>query len=136
LPTSVAATLVFTHDSSQTTHAGLCWAEEAAVAEEIKLDPASLEQPANRFKAGASSLAQLGQTVRAVLQEAGQAAQHPVAAGAADTFGQATASVLGAFSEECQLMSSKLAAAGFVYHVTDETALVVQLDSLDPRSPR
>jgi hypothetical protein len=101
----------------------------------IKVDPASLEQPANRFQAGAGSLAQMGQAVRSVLQDAGQAAQHPVVAGAADTFGQATGAVLGSFSEECQLMSSKLAAAGFVYHVTDETALVVQLDSMGLQPP-
>jgi hypothetical protein len=105
------------------------------VGEEIKLDPAWLEQPANRFKAGASSLAQLSQAVRAVLQEAGQAAQHPVVVGAADTFGQATAAVLGAFSDECQLMSSKLAAAGFRYHVTDETALAIQPDSMGLQPP-
>jgi hypothetical protein len=108
---------------------------EAAVGREIKLDPASLEQPANRFKAGANSLSQLGQVVRTVLQDAGQAAQHPVVTGAAETFGQATGAVLGAFGEECQLMSSKLAAAGFVYHVTDETALVVQLDSMGLQPP-
>ena len=107
------------------------------MAEQIKVDPASLEQPANRFKAGASSLVQMTQAVRTLLQDAGQAAQHPVVVGAADTFGQATAAVLGAFSEDCQLMSGKLAAAGFVYHVTDETALAVQLDSmgLQPLAP-
>lgn len=108
---------------------------------DITIDPASLEQPANRFKAGASSLAQIAQVIRTVLQEAGQAAQHPVVTGAAETYGEATAAVVGAFSAECELMSGKLAAAGFVYHVTDETALVVQLDSMglqppDPRTPR
>jgi hypothetical protein len=35
-------------------------------------------------------------------------------------------------------MSGKLSAAGFVYHVTDETALVVQLESLglQPAEPK
>jgi len=100
------------------------------VGQQIKVDPAALEQPANRFKAGASSLTQMAQVVRTVMQDAGQAAQHPVVIEGSDTFGQATSAVLGAFGEECQLMSAKLAAAGFVYHVTDETALVVQLDSM------
>jgi hypothetical protein len=126
---------------SQNTHAGWCSAGEAAMGRAINVDPASLEQPANRFRAGASSLGQLSQAVRGVLQEAGQAAAHPVVTGAADTFGQATAAVLAAFGEECQQMSGKLAAAGFRYHVTDETALVVQLDSMGlqpapPGSPR
>lgn len=102
---------------------------------EIKVDPASLAQPANRFRAGSGGLAQLSQAVRTVLQGAGQAAAHPVVAGATDTFGQATAAVLGAFAEECQLMSTKLEAAGFRYHVTDETALVVQLDSMGLQPP-
>ena len=109
--------------------------EETVVGNEIKLDPASLAQPASRFKAGAASLVQLSQAVRTVLQDAGQAAQHPVVVGAADTFGQATAAVVSAFSDECQLMSGKLDAAGFRYHVTDETALVVQLDSMGMQSP-
>lgn len=98
--------------------------------DQIKVDPAALEQPANRFKAGAGSLGQLGQAVRTVLQDAGQAARHPVVVGAADTFGQATAAVLVAFGQECQTMSATLAAAGFRYHVADETAMVVQLDSM------
>ncbi|HVQ94604.1 MAG TPA: hypothetical protein VMU51_26445 [Mycobacteriales bacterium] len=106
--------------------------------EQIKVDPAWLAQPANRFKAGGSSLTQMSQVLRTVLQGAGQAAQHPVVVTAADTFGQATAAVLGAFAEDCQQMSGKLTAAGFVYHVTDETALVVQLDSLglQPAEPK
>jgi hypothetical protein len=102
---------------------------------QINVDPAWLEQPANRFKAGADSLTQLSQAVRTILQEAGQAAAHPVVNGGTDTFGQATAAVLAAFAGDCQQMSGKLSAAGFTYHVTDETALVVQLGSLglEPR---
>jgi hypothetical protein len=97
---------------------------------QINLDPAYLEQPANRFKAGADSLTQLSQAVRTILQEAGQAAAHPVVGAGTDAFGQATAAVLTAFAGDCQQMSGKLRDAGFTYHVADETALVVQAESL------
>jgi hypothetical protein len=95
--------------------------------ERIQIDPAVLEQPAARFAAGATSLDQIARALRGAMKDAGDAARHPVVSAATDTFGQATAAVLDSFGGESTDMSGKLRAAGIRYHVTDETALVVQI---------
>jgi hypothetical protein len=108
------------------------------VGDSIKIDPAVLEQPAARFTAGATSLGQIGQAVKAAMRDAGEAARHPVVTGASDSFGEATAAVLDSFGAECTDMAGKLRTAGIRYHVADETAMVVQLaeTTIDPGGRR
>jgi hypothetical protein len=100
------------------------------VGQRIVVDAAALAQPAGRFRAGGGSLAQLGDAVRWVLTQAGEAAQHPVVHVAADAFGTATGAVLGAFGEECRAMADKLDGAATTYTVTDQRALSVNLHGL------
>jgi hypothetical protein len=108
---------------------------EAAMADQIRVDPAALEQPARRFQVGADGLAQLRQAMQAAMRSAGQGAQNGVVSAAADTFGQATGSVLDAFAAECRLMSAKLTGAGVRYRVTDETAVVVHVTDVNVTAP-
>jgi hypothetical protein len=106
---------------------------------EIKIDPAALAEPAKRFEAGAASLTQIGQAVKAAMRKAGEAARHPAVVQATGTFGDATGAVLNSFAGDCGKMAEKLRGAGLRYHVTDETALVVQLVGVDlevPAAPR
>lgn len=103
---------------------------------EIKIDPAVLEQPSKRFEAGAQSLTQIGQAVKAAMRKAGDAAKHPIVVTATGTFGEATGAVLNSFAGDCGQMATKLHDAGFKYHVTDETALVVQLSGVDLEPPK
>jgi hypothetical protein len=119
----------------QNTRVELVDQREAAMADQIRVDPAALEQPARRFQVGADGLAQIRQVMQAAMQAAGQGARNSVVAAAADTFGQATGSVLDALGSECRLMSTKLTGAGVRYRVTDESAVVVHLIDTDLSVP-
>lgn len=105
------------------------------MADQIRVDPAALEQPAKRFETGADGLGQIRQAMQQAMQSAAQGAQDGVVSEAANTFGQATGSVLGAFGDECRLMSRKITAAGVRYRVTDESAVVVHVTDVDLSVP-
>jgi uncharacterized protein YukE len=119
----------------QNTRVELVDQREAAMADQIRVDPAALEQPARRFQVGADGTAQIRQAMQAALHAAGQGAGNNVVAAAADTFGQATGSVLDALGSECRLMSAKLTGAGVRYRVTDESAVVVHVIDTDLSVP-
>jgi len=101
------------------------------MSDRIEVNPAALEQPAKRFEAGAQSLERIGTALREAARAAGQAAQHQAISQAGEVFGTGMDGALRPFEGECRAMSGKLAAAGVRYHVTDETAVVVQVVDFD-----
>lgn len=101
------------------------------MADRIQVNPADLAQPAKRFEAGAQSLERIDRALREAARAAGQGAQHPRIAQAGEVFGNGMGGAVRPFAGECRSMSQKLTAAGIRYHVTDETAVVVQVVDFD-----
>lgn len=93
----------------------------------IRVDPAALEQPAQRFSAGADSCERIKQAILQTAHAIGEGAQDATVAGGADVFGQGVGGVLTAYSQEARMLSTRISQAGAGYRVTDETAINVQV---------